>query len=106
MLAVLNQKLNSTGQGVVSSTLYTLAADSKIYGSAFHDTTNGTNKCTAGSDYCSSAGASEYSAGSGYDQASGLGSIDFYNLMTAWPSSGSQTAVSDDNGIAIRRLPN
>ena len=29
-----------------------------------------------------------YNAGVGYDQASGLGSIDAFNLVTAWGSSG------------------
>jgi hypothetical protein len=86
MLAIINQKQNSTGEGVVNSTLYTLAASSSTYASAFHDITSGSNECTAGSTYCSSAGESEYSAATGYDQASGLGSIDLYKLLTAWPS--------------------
>ena len=87
MLAIINQKLNSTGQGVINSTLYTLAADSATYASAFHDITSGGNQCTAGSDDCSSAGASEYAATTGYDQASGLGSVNFYNLLTSWGTS-------------------
>jgi subtilase family serine protease len=103
MLAILNGKLNSTGQGVVNSTLYKLAADSTTYASAFHDITGGSNECTAGPDYCTSAGGSEYPAGTGYDQASGLGSIDFFNLMTYWPRFDSQTTVSAANGDAIRR---
>lgn len=87
MLAIINQKENSTGQGVVNSTLYKLAANSATYASAFHDITSGSNACTAGSSYCSSSGSSEYSATTGYDEASGLGSVDLYNLLTAWPSS-------------------
>jgi Pro-kumamolisin, activation domain/Bacterial Ig-like domain (group 3) len=86
MVAIINQKLNSTGQGVVNSTLYTLASDSSTYASAFHDITSGGNKCAAGSTYCSTAGESEYSATTGYDEASGIGSVDFYNLLTAWPT--------------------
>ena len=86
MLAMVNQKLNSTGQGVVNSTLYTLAADATTYASAFHDITIGGNQCTAGSSYCSAAGESEYSASAGYDEASGLGSLDFSNLLGAWPT--------------------
>lgn len=85
MLAIVNQRLNSTGQGVVNPTLYSMAADSSTYASAFHDITSGNNECTAGSSYCSSAGASKYAATTGYDQASGLGSLDFYNLLMAWP---------------------
>jgi subtilase family serine protease len=94
MLAIINQKENSTGQGVVNSTLYSLAADSTTYTSAFHDITGGGNECTAGSSYCSTAGESEYSATTGYDEASGLGSVDFYNLLTAWPTTGSSSLDS------------
>lgn len=93
MLAIINQKLNSTGQGLINSTLYTLAASSSTYASAFHDTTSGSNACTAGSTYCSSAGESDYSATTGYDEASGLGSVDLYNLLTAWPTSGSTSST-------------
>jgi len=87
MLALINQKENSTGQGLVNSTLYTLAANSATYASAFHDITSGGNECSVGSSYCSSAGESKYYATTGYDEASGLGSVDLYNLLAAWPSS-------------------
>jgi subtilase family serine protease len=86
MLAIINQKLNSTGQGVVNSTLYTLASNATTYASAFHDITSGGNQCGAGSSYCSSSGESEYPAGTGYDEASGLGSVDFSNLLRTWPT--------------------
>jgi subtilase family serine protease len=89
MLAIIGQKENSTGQGLINSTLYTLAADSTTYASAFHDITSGSNECTAGSSYCSSAGESEYAATTGYDEASGLGSVDLYNLLKAWPTTSS-----------------
>ena len=94
MLAIINQKLNSSGQGVINPTLYTMAADSTTYASAFHDITSGGNECTAGLSYCSSASASEYSATTGYDEASGLGSVDFYNLLEAWGTSSSSTVPS------------
>lgn len=84
MLTIINQKENSTGQGLINPTLYTLASNSSTYASAFHDITSGGNQCTAGSQYCSSAGASEYSATTGYDMATGLGSIDLDNLLTSW----------------------
>ncbi|MGB9032075.1 MAG: S53 family peptidase [Acidobacteriaceae bacterium] len=84
MIAIINQKEKSGGQGAASSTLYSLAASSSTYASAFHDTVSGGNQCTAGSTYCSSAGASEYAAGAGYDEATGLGSVDFNNLLNAW----------------------
>jgi Pro-kumamolisin, activation domain/Bacterial Ig-like domain (group 3)/Subtilase family len=89
MVAIINQKLNSVGQGTINSTLYTLAANSTTYASAFHDITSGGNQCAAGSTYCSSAGESQYAAGTGYDSASGLGSIDFFNLLSAWPTGSS-----------------
>ncbi|MFZ0270394.1 MAG: S53 family peptidase [Acidobacteriaceae bacterium] len=84
MLAIIAQKENSSGLGVADKTLYSLAANSSTYASAFHDITSGGNQCTAGSSYCSSAGASEYPATTGYDEVTGLGSVDFNNLMTAW----------------------
>jgi subtilase family serine protease len=84
MIAIVNQKENSSGQGVASSTLYSLAANSSTYASAFHDIVSGGNQCTAGSTYCSAAGESEYPTATGYDEATGLGSVDFNNLMNAW----------------------
>lgn len=89
MLSIINQKENSTGQGLINSTLYTLASNSSIYASAFHDITIGGNQCTAGSQYCSSSGQSEYPATTGYDMTTGLGSIDLYNLLNAWPAGSS-----------------
>jgi subtilase family serine protease len=92
MLSIIDEKENSTGAGLINPTLYTLAADSTTYASAFHDITSGSNKCTAGSSYCSSAGESEYAATTGYDEASGLGSVDLYNLLSAW-TGGSSSSV-------------
>jgi len=86
MVAILGQKLNSAGLGVINSKLYSLAANSSTYASAFHDIASGSNACPAALSYCSSAGASEYPATTGYDEAIGLGSIDFYNLLNAWTS--------------------
>jgi subtilase family serine protease len=84
MLSIINQKTSSSGEGVAASELYKLAGNAATYALAFHDITSGSNKCTAGTKYCSTAGASEYSATAGYDEASGLGSVDFMNLLTAW----------------------
>ncbi len=103
LVAILNQYENSTGQGVVNPTLYSIATTS-VYSTAFHDingsiTTLGGyssdgNQCDAGSAYCSSAGEANYAAGVGYDEASGLGSIDFSNLFSAWPNSSSSGGTS------------
>jgi subtilase family serine protease len=95
MVALINQAKGYTGgQGLINPTLYTLAANSSTYTSAFHDVTQGSsagtagvgNECTAGSSYCSSAGESEYPTAAGYDEATGLGSVNLANLIAAWPA--------------------
>ncbi|MEA3005249.1 MAG: hypothetical protein QOI94_518 [Acidobacteriaceae bacterium] len=89
LLALLEQKLGvPEGLGNINPTLYTLAANSTTYASAFHDITTGNNivPCTAGSTNCPSSGEMGYSAGTGYDQATGLGSVDASNLATAFTS--------------------
>ena len=105
MLAIINGKLNSTGQGVVNPTLYALAANSTTYASAFHDITSGGNQCTAGTTHCSTAGTSEYPATTGFDEASGLGSIDFFNLLTAWPGSSTVLVPSKTTLSAATATP-
>jgi subtilase family serine protease len=84
ILALVNQATHSTGLGNVNSTLYSLATSTP---NAFHDITSGDNKvpCLSGSPNCPSGGTVGYSAGAGYDQASGIGSVDAYELITAWP---------------------
>ncbi|WP_158909426.1 protease pro-enzyme activation domain-containing protein [Granulicella sp. L56] len=86
MVAMINQATGSAGQGVVNPTLYALATNPTTYASAFHDITTGNNACTAGTAYCTTAAAnpSLYAATTGYDEATGLGSLDFNNLLTAW----------------------
>jgi len=73
-----------SGLGNVNPMLYSLAASSP---GAFHDITSGDNKvpCTSGSKNCP-AGTTKigFSAGQGYDQATGLGSVDAGALETAW----------------------
>ena len=92
ILALINQKQNYTaGQGLINPTLYTLASNSTTYASAFHDITVGNNDCLGGSEFCS--GTPGFSAGAGYDQASGLGSVDVANLVAAWPANSSTAPV-------------
>jgi len=87
MMAIINQSRNATsGQGVVNPILYTLASNATTYASAFHDITSGSNECQASVAYCSTVGSGEYLATTGYDEASGLGSVDLYNLVKAWPA--------------------
>ena len=86
-IALLNEAENSTGQGNINPVLYSLAGNSSTYSAAFHDITSGTNACVAGAANCTAAGQSAYAATSGYDEATGLGSVDFNELLAAWPSS-------------------
>lgn len=88
MLAVLNQAKHIPAQGNINPILYGLAGNPTTYASAFHDITTGTNACTvASASICSAAGAAGFAAGVGYDQASGLGTIDLAKLIAAWPAS-------------------
>jgi hypothetical protein len=105
LVAIINQAKNSTGQGVINPTLYSIAATA-AYATAFHDITSGGNNCTAGSTYCSAPATTDYAATTGYDEASGLGSIDFFNLLTAWPNSGSSSLLSTSTTLtAATTLP-
>lgn len=85
IVALLNQKVGASGLGNINPTLYSLAASSP---GAFHDITSGNNNvpCTAGSQGCPAAAPLQYgfSAGAGYDQVTGLGSVDVTNLANAW----------------------
>jgi subtilase family serine protease len=93
MLALINQdKGYTSGQGLINSMLYTLASNSSTYASAFHDITSGNNDCLAGSSYCSSTAG--FSATTGYDEASGLGSLDLANLVGVWAAN-TGTALID-----------
>ncbi len=90
MLAILNQHAGyDTGQGNINGTLYTLATSSGAYSAAkgFHDITTGSNDCLADSTYCT--GAIGFTAGTGYDQVTGLGSIDLGLLAGNWTASNS-----------------
>jgi len=93
MMAIINQKAGNA-QGLANPKLYSLAANSATYASAFHDTTSGNNNCSlAGTTLCptTSQPYSKYDAGTGYDLATGLGSIDFNSLLTAWTGSSTGT---------------
>lgn len=76
---------STPGLGNINQALYqNLAPVSGV----FHDITTGNNKVPP----CTSSGcagtAVGYSAGPGYDQVTGLGSPDVYNLVTNWHTSG------------------
>ena len=89
IMAIVNQY---TGEhnGNPNLRFYPLAAQAP---SVFHDVTSGTNAvpCAGGSPGCSAAAPSTnighmngYSAGAGYDLATGWGSVDAYSLATHW----------------------
>jgi Pro-kumamolisin, activation domain/Bacterial Ig-like domain (group 3) len=91
ILALIEQKLGvPQGLGNINPALYTLASTASTYASAFHDITTGNNivPCTANTTNCPTSGTMQigYSAATGYDQATGLGSIDANNLATAFTS--------------------
>jgi subtilase family serine protease len=95
MLALINQaKGFTTGQGLINPELYSLASNSTTYASAFHDITIGGNQCLAGASVCGTGAATtSYAATTGYDEATGLGSIDLYKLITAWPANSTATTT-------------
>jgi hypothetical protein len=94
ILALINQKQGYTsGQGLINPTLYTLAANGPTYAKAFHDIQTGNNDCLGGSAFCS--GTIGFSAGVGYDQVTGLGSVDAFELATAWPANSAPSTLID-----------
>lgn len=84
-VALLNAAEKVLGQGNIDPVLYSLAGGSGS--AAFHDITSGSNACVAGAAECGNAGESGYTATQGYDEATGLGSIDLNALTAAWPPS-------------------
>ncbi len=75
LVALINQKYNAS-QGCINPVLYPLAAKQVAGGAAiFHDITTGTN---------SVPGLTGFSAAAGYDQATGLGSVDANMLVNHW----------------------
>jgi hypothetical protein len=95
IVALLNQSLGASGLGNINPQLYSLAASSPL---AFNDVTTGNNivPCTSGTPSCPTSGTSQFgfSAGIGYDQVTGLGSVDANELFTAWPSSRSSSSIT------------
>ncbi|MGH9350554.1 MAG: S53 family peptidase, partial [Terriglobia bacterium] len=99
ILALINQETHSV-QGNINYVLYPLAASDPA---AFHDITQGNNivSCTASTTGCPSSGSYGFSAGPGYDQVTGLGSIDAGTLVTDWASISSTTGAGADFQLFI-----
>jgi subtilase family serine protease len=85
MLAMVEQKLGGGRLGNIGPNLYGIA-NSQYYNNVFHDITSGNNavSCIAGTPNCPTGGPIGYNAGVGYDQATGLGSVDAANLAQYW----------------------
>ncbi len=96
VLTVMNQYLVATkaetkaGLGNINPQLYSLAQTPS--NAIFHDITLGNNivPCKIGTPTCTT-GSIGYNAGPGYDQATGLGSANVFNMATKWAG---QTASS------------
>jgi subtilase family serine protease len=102
ILALVEQKLGGSpnvGLGNINPILYGLASGPN-YNTIFHDILTGNNSvpCSQGTPNCPSGGAIGFTATPGYDQASGLGTIDAFNLVNNWnnpnsPPTGTGSAI-------------
>jgi uncharacterized protein (TIGR03437 family) len=112
IVSLLNQYLVSTGTqkqaglGNINPALYRLAQSST---GVFHDVIAGHNRqpCVAGSPDCVN-GTFGIDAGAGYDSASGLGSVDAFNLAHAWsnsPAIHSAVTLSLDQNPVFQQTP-
>lgn len=97
MLALVAQKTGGR-LGQADQVLYPLA---KSASSAFHDITTGNNSvaCSSAGLDCITAGQgtlflSGFNTTTGYDEASGLGSVDVSKLVSGWGTSGATATTS------------
>ena len=96
ILALLNQNLGASGLGNVNPSLYSLAASNP---SAFRDVPSGSNNivpCTSGTPDCPATSPFQFgfNTGTGYDQVTGLGSVDVNVLFTAWAASRTASSIT------------
>jgi uncharacterized protein (TIGR03437 family) len=105
MTVLLNQQLGSGGVGNINPNLYSLAQSNP---GIFHDITTGNNivtvSCTRRQFNCTSTPVG-YNAGVGYDQATGIGSVDMYKLVTGWNGASTPTAPASPS-VSITLLSN
>jgi uncharacterized protein (TIGR03437 family) len=96
IVALLNQYLLSKGAiqqaglGNINPTLYKLE---QTQSGAFHDIVSGNNIVPCADTPDCVNGYLGYSAGPGYDSASGIGSPDAYNLVTKWSTAMATQAI-------------
>ena len=116
VIAVLNQYLTSTG---VQSTAGVGNANPKLYSLAqsnpavFHDVTSGNNIVTVCPTRRTCNSPIGYNAGVGYDQVTGLGTLDVSQLVQAWSAttfqprtanmslSASATSITDADSVVL-----
>jgi len=87
MLALVSQSQSGARLGQANTILYQLAKSK--YATVFHDITVGNNSvpCANGSGNCGTNGfLTGYNTGTGYDLATGLGSVDVNQLIQNWGS--------------------
>jgi uncharacterized protein (TIGR03437 family) len=84
LIALLNQQVGTGGVGNINPALYAMAQSNP---GIFHDVTGGDNivtvPCARRVVACNNR-AVGYTAGTGYDQTTGLGSVDAFKFVTGW----------------------
>jgi Pro-kumamolisin, activation domain/Bacterial Ig-like domain (group 3) len=94
IIALLNQQLGTFGLGNINPNLYSLAASNPT---AFNDIIAGNNivPCTRGSSGCPTAAPFQFGfmTETGYDQVTGLGSVNASALFSAWPATRGPSSV-------------
>jgi hypothetical protein len=105
IVTLLNQQMGNkppAGVGNLNSKLYTLAQNTN--NGIFHDVTSGNNivPCTQGTKGCPANAPFQYgySAGTGYDQVTGLGSVDANNLVTRFTAASTTTTLTSSENPA------
>ncbi len=110
LLSIIEQKVASGGGlGNINPSLYKLASNATTYASAFHDITTGNNQvpCTTGSPNCPSGSnpVIGFVAATGYDQTTGIGTVDANNLATAFAAlvtaTGTKTTLTASPGTSL-----
>lgn len=101
MVALLNQSGSyTTGSGLlVNSNLYKLAAIGADYSADFHDVTSGNNDCEVPANCGATTG---FSAGTGYDEVTGLGSVDLAKLANDWPAANAGEAALIGTTVSVQ----
>jgi subtilase family serine protease len=86
-LALVEQRLGTGALGNIGPILYGLAKGPTA-STIFHDITSGNTSvvCSQGTPNCPNGGSIGYNAATGYDLATGLGSLDINMLATNWAS--------------------